>query len=155
MERMVLLTMIFFASFIIFSCQTAPEGHTAQPESPPAGATVLRADFNDDGVVDRSEFEDAMVARFAELDVNGDGELDQQEFGGKTDDPRRRRLADRQFARQDANADGLVQWEEYRAASVRTFDLLDADGDGILSQEELATAREMAGGALDARERRR
>lgn len=76
-------------------------------------------------------------------DSNGDGQVSLDEFVAA-----RTALAEREFARLDADADGMLSSEELRGAArgLRRgpgpdLERLDADGDGALSLAELQVVR--------------
>lgn len=117
-------------------------------------------DTNENGTVEKSEFDAMMDKRFAETDTNGGG-ITLEEYQAKSaadaeawrerrearrqekDEKRAEREAERsermaerlksRFDRLDANEDGTVTAEEYKAATDKMFERMDRDGDGILN----------------------
>ena len=98
---------------------------------------LARADANGDGIVTRAEMLADTDARFAALDTNKDGKLDQAEVqaaGG---------MRGRMMGRADANGDGTITLEEQRAQASKRFDMMDTNHDGKLDQAERDAAMEM------------
>ena len=117
-------------------------------------------DTNKNGTVEKSEFEASLAARFAETDKNGDG-ITIEEYQAKRDadmaaraerraerkaekessraektDERAARNAERtkkRFESMDANSDGKISSDEYKASGEKMFERMDRDGDGILN----------------------
>ncbi|MCG6882965.1 MAG: calcium-binding protein [Silicimonas sp.] len=77
---------------------------------------------------------------FEELDVDGSGEITAEDLTA---------LRDNRFSDLDANGDGSVNLDEFKAAQVaraeeratEMFERLDADGDGVLSRDVLERGR--------------
>ena len=98
---------------------------------PGRGMGMMRmADANGDGVVTRDEYMAATDARFARMDRNGDGVLDDSErpgrYGGDGAPPQ---AQGRKITR-----------EQFRTQQLRRFDRLDANHDGKVDQNEMAAA---------------
>ena len=121
------------------------------------------------GVETRADAIARADARFDRLDTNKDGKLTPQEIdagrpgpggrgapgadgapppppppppagpGGPTE---RGPMGARMFARMDANGDGVVDREEYRAVMLRRFDRIDTNKDGKIDAEEREAARD-------------
>ncbi len=118
---------------------------TRFPKITLAAALALGVALPATGVVAQPTGEAApRLPAFAELDMNGDGQLTVDEFTAH----RTARLQ-----AQDADGDGLLSAQELAAAAQtrmqdraarraeRMVSRLDADGDGLLSLEEIADAR--------------
>ncbi len=103
------------------------------------GMGMMRmADANGDGVVTRDEYVAATDARFARMDSNGDGVLDESERPGRRGPP--------------TGADGAgpppggpghggkITREQFRQQAMRRFDRLDTNHDGKVDQNEMAAA---------------
>ena len=69
---------------------------------------------------------------FATTDLNGDGQIDREEY--------HRRMMDTMFFA-DANGDGMLTMDELPAADPGRFQAADRNGDGMLSSEEFTDAR--------------
>lgn len=104
------------------------------------------ADTNGDGVIDQAEIDAVADADFDTLDYNGDGAVtiediyndEQGEPGGATRNPDL--SAHLPF---DANSDGSITREEYRAyLDAELLAEMDSDGDGQISFEEYRTYEE-------------
>ena len=132
---------------------------------------MAKIDINGDGTVTRAEAETAATARFAEMDLDTDGFLTQDEMRAfnmarrdemrekrdemNDDRPRRERdpekmaarMAEMQakgaerFAAIDTNGDGQLSPVEFAAPQMDRFSKADANGDGSISPEEHAAAR--------------
>jgi Ca2+-binding EF-hand superfamily protein len=126
-----------------------------------------RLDANHDGKLDQSDRAERQKARFDRVDANRDGSLSYDEFAAahadrdgarekhsarNGDRPRRHgphRMAARGFGRgggmvrlADADKDGAITRDEFRAAALARFDRLDADKDGAVTGEEAKAARD-------------
>lgn len=103
------------------------------------GSTALLADDEQQTLLPRVD------SVFAQLDVNGDGVIDEDETEWLRDAIMDRattmpaRLGN-QMRRLDANGDGKVSRDEFRARTL-LFDRADRDGDGKLSAGELLVIR--------------
>lgn len=101
------------------------------------GMGMMRmADANGDGVVTRDEWTAATDARFARMDRNGDGVLDDSE----RPDRRGPAVADATPASSGSRDGGKITREQYRAQAMRRFDRLDTNHDGKIDQTEMAAA---------------
>jgi Ca2+-binding EF-hand superfamily protein len=100
------------------------------------------ADANRDGVVTRVEFDAAVVKRFASLDLNGDGVVDQADLPkrlrNRLGDDDRTSIVVKKF---DTDGDGHISRTEFATRIGRVFELADRDQNGELSAAELAAAK--------------
>ena len=109
------------------------------------GRMFDRMDQDGDGLVTRSEAEEARGRWFERLDADGDGYLTIEEMsaqrhrdGGEGKAARR----ERHFARLDRDGDGRIGQSEFAAKSGHWIERIDADGDGAVSREEWRSAAE-------------
>jgi hypothetical protein len=110
-----------------------------------AGATLQSADTNKDGIVTRAEFNGARIARFAQMDRNGDGFVSRDDFRTLLRlRPQAGQRLDSLLAAGDANHDGRLSREEQLAAPMPLFERVDANRDGKIDAKEMAAARENA-----------
>ncbi|MDP9423535.1 MAG: EF-hand domain-containing protein [Pseudomonadota bacterium] len=76
---------------------------------------------------------------FAKLDTNGDGSISKAEFEAKAALPAIKdatEMANANVDRFDANKDGSITRDEYRAPTLTNFDRLDLNKDGTLAVAE-------------------
>ena len=100
------------------------------------GMAMLRmADANGDGVVTRDEYLAAVDARFARMDRNGDGVLDESERPARRGPP-----PGADGAPPSPGAGAKITREQFRAQNLRRFDRLDTNRDGKIDQAEMAAA---------------
>lgn len=76
---------------------------------------------------------------FARTDTNKDGQLSLAEVKAKAPAPRMTG-SDQMIQKLDANKDGKIGQDEYRATPLANFDRLDSDKDGSLSPQEQKAA---------------
>lgn len=142
MTRLCLATTLATLAALSIGAGTAAAG-------PFQGRLLQRLDTNQDGGVDRGEFETAMANRFVRLDANRDGALDTDEIEIARERVARRldaamTVAENRMEKRDTDGDGKIS----RAEFVRVpalFDLADKDRDGRLDKDELAAARDAFG----------
>lgn len=99
-------------------------------------------DGNDDGRVDRAEFDRARGEQFARTDGDGNGALGRDEYLAEFEDRLDRRIAalgegsDRQtrvrFGALDGDKDGRMTFAEYQVSGKRMFDSADRNKDGAV-----------------------
>lgn len=94
-------------------------------------------DANGDGRVDKQEFAKAREIRFGRMDADGDGAVTLAEL----EDRSRRERTERLFGHIDADGDGRVTMAEFTAAGDKMFARLDGNEDGFLSMGELERRR--------------
>jgi hypothetical protein len=135
------------------------------------GMGMMRADTDGDGRISRAEAAAAADTRFARMDANGDGKLTPEEMGprggrGGSDmppppppavadaaapPPARGMGGGRGIRRADADGNGSLTRDEFRALEMRRFDRLDANQDGFIDQGEMQAMRDRM---MQMRERR-
>lgn len=106
-------------------------------------------DRNEDGAVDRAEFDALREQMFLAKDSNGDGKLTVEDWKGpraqmnddddddnQGDDDRRGVRRGGMMERLDTDNDGGISKEEFLARPARMFDLADADDDGKVTLDE-------------------
>lgn len=115
---------------------TTPEPPAATPSETAAEGFAV-TDLNQDGRVDREEYQRRMVEVFFVYDRDKDGVLIATEIVD---------LDPRAFAAADRNGDGKVTLQEYLNARFKDFDAADANHDGvlILDEAEVWSARQGA-----------
>lgn len=116
------------------------------PTSHTANGMLELYDRNQDGVVDRAEFDAARAASFAATDTDGNASLSlaeySAEFDGRLEQQRVRVRADAQrqakvrFAALDTDKDGRMTFAEYQASGKRMFDRADSNGDGVVDARD-------------------
>lgn len=117
----------------------APMGARRRPD---AAQLFASADANHDGVVTRDEFIAARAQKFASLDRDGDGFIDENDVPRRL--RTRRNASDRVselIAQFDTDGDGRISQSEFSAGPTLAFDRADTDHNGELSADELAAAR--------------
>ena len=102
----------------------------AQVVPDPAPQRFEAADTNDDGKVDRAEY-DGFVAELALLyDANRDGRINREEVNENlAHNPAR-------FDEIDKNRDQYINLKELQAYSDSDFKAMDANGDGAIDRDE-------------------
>jgi Ca2+-binding EF-hand superfamily protein len=136
-----------------------PAAAEAKPVSRSALSDELNADYADldadkDGKVTGEEIKARLVRKaeadlavlkkarddaFAKLDTNNDGSISKAEFEARAPLPAMKdptELATANLTRFDADKDGAVTQEEFRAPTLTNFDKLDKNKDGTLSVAE-------------------
>ena len=109
-----------------------------------ARAAICRyEDLNHDGVVTRTEFDQAMQQEFASAAKGG--ALNADQFYAITAS-HVHESATRTFARLDANQDGKLDLAEFSASELRYFGRLDRNGDGVVTHDEIGAGRRTASG---------
>jgi hypothetical protein len=117
--------------------QAAPATRPATGHARPEGG-IMRYDKNNDGVVERAEWQAAQEKRFKRLDTDHDGKLSQDELmaGAKkgTEEQEQRKSA--AFKRLDADKNGVVALDEFLAQGKHAFARCDSNGDGRTNAQE-------------------
>jgi Ca2+-binding EF-hand superfamily protein len=81
-----------------------------------------------------------MQIKFRQLDTNKDGQLSQAEFMVVVPTLRANETPDQLLAKLDANKNGSVTNDEFRAPDLAKFNRIDANRDGIATLEEMRRA---------------
>ena len=124
----------------------AAPGDPDPGKAPPARertSGLMRYDTNNDGFVDRAEWDAGQEARFKLLDTNRDGKLTKDElFVGNGTPPSDRQLQGQAtyFRLLDGDKDGTVSKAEFMAQSGRNFARCDLDKDGRINTAECRQA---------------
>ncbi|MFL6593146.1 MAG: EF-hand domain-containing protein [Luteimonas sp.] len=100
----------------------------AQVAAAPAPDRFDAADTNDDGRVDRAEYDGFFAELVLLYDNDRDGRLSRAEVANARDPSK--------FDLIDANHDGFITLQEIDAYSVSDFAVLDANGDGAIDRSE-------------------
>lgn len=116
------------------------------PTSHTANGMLELYDRNQDGAVDRDEFDAVRAAGFAANDADGNGTLSlaeyTAEFSGRLEQQRQRVRADAarqarvRFASLDKDTDGRMTFAEYQLSGKRMFDRADSNGDGVVDARD-------------------
>jgi Ca2+-binding EF-hand superfamily protein len=93
-------------------------------------------DTNKDGRVTQAEIDGVRDAQVKRFDRDGNGSLGLEEYQALWLDAMRPRMT-RQFQANDANADGSITVEEFRARFSGMTERLDRNDDGAITQDEL------------------
>ncbi len=117
-----------------------PRTVTPRPDRQNSG--IMRYDTNNDGFVDRAEWNAGQEARFKELDTNHDGKLTKEELFAQSRSTSDRTLErqDAFFRRMDRDHDGFVSQDEFMAQAARNFARCDLDKDGRTNTAECRQA---------------
>jgi len=131
------------------------DGALSKEDVPPSGgpAAMKLADTDGDGKVSKEEFQKRFTNlpedRFAKLDKNSDGFLDEKDRALSPQAPRQSPRAWEDVvtniaAQSDADKDGKVTFEEYSKGKENmpraAFDALDTNKDGVLSKDDKGPA---------------
>ncbi len=128
-----------------FAALIAASGAQAQTQGKPLGL-YSRMDSNGDGKVSLAEFEATHATQLARFDTNKDGTVTLAEvdafFAGHLQGPgaqlTQQRLANLKAA--DANGDGIISADEFKAVGDAEFHRADTNGDGFIDAHEADVA---------------
>jgi Ca2+-binding EF-hand superfamily protein len=141
--------------------QDAANADEGKPVTRAELSTRLDADYadidaNKDGKVDATEINARLVksaeaeielikkerdAAFAKIDADGNGSISRAEFDARAKLPTIKQPDAKPFLdRFDANKDGNISKDEFRAPTMSNFEKLDKDKDGTLSLAEQKAA---------------
>lgn len=111
----------------------AAAGRAAELEKryDPHGA-FAETDANNDGSVDRGEFQARIVEIFYFADTDKNGFLSPEE--------QKRLVFPEDFTEDDKDADGRISLREFLRVRFAEFDAVDTDHDGMLSLDEVVAA---------------
>jgi Ca2+-binding EF-hand superfamily protein len=114
----------------------AEEGN-AEFASGPAGVATPVSDFDStdrdaNGMISVEEFRNRMTKVFFELDSDGDGILQEDEFSAVLIAP--------QHELADSDGDKAISHREFMGHTILLFESVDSDEDGHFTKEELAAA---------------
>lgn len=167
MKRVGFAALLVAALPAIATAQTAAKPAAAEEAKPVTRAVLsdeLNADYADldadkDGKVTGDEIKARLLHKaeadlavlkkardeaFAKLDTNSDGSISRAEFDARAPLPAIKdptELANSNLSRFDADKDGSITQDEFRAPTLANFDKLDKNKDGTLSvAEQKATA---------------
>lgn len=97
-------------------------------------------DRNGDGIVDQDEYEAGARASFASMDTNRDGWISLDELRASMDPNAggigADGLARKQLAAMDLNDDNLISEDEFVAFANQSIPTFDKNGDGRLTRED-------------------
>jgi Ca2+-binding EF-hand superfamily protein len=110
MNKITVLAALAAATFAV-----SAQAQRGPPQDPYGDATVSKTDASAAG-----------AKRFAELDINMDGFLSEDELG---------RMA-RMMGQADTNGDGKLSAEEFAEMETSRFDMMDGNHDGQLTRAE-------------------
>lgn len=126
---------VLMAWLFVTPKSAAAQGTTAVEKGQYNAVELLRLmDKNKDGKVSRAEWDGFMNKEFDWLDVNHDGQLDENELArlhlGNY-------LAPQLLPLMDKNKNGKVERREFMSFMSQEFDRLDTNHDGLLDVDEL------------------
>ena len=114
----------------------------------PGRRGMMRYDTNNDGFVDRAEWNAGQEARFKQLDTDKDGKLSRDELFARTPaapgnvlpTEAQQRRQDSYFRQLDADKDGFVSKAEFMTQAEKNFARCDLDKDGRITTAECRQA---------------
>ena len=84
----------------------------------------------------RQQFQQQLAAKFRQLDTNKNGSLSPAEFQAAMPNISAAGTPDQMLARLDANHNGTVDANEFRAPDLAQFNRADANKDGVVTPDE-------------------
>lgn len=114
-----------------------------------------KADANQDGIIDQSEFAAGQAAHFKAIDANADGSVTPEEMKAFREQQRakmeekRAEMAAKFFQTADKNSDGKIVAAEWPQDGRLKFEKADANGDGAVTADELGKAHKPRDGKPD------
>lgn len=115
------------------------------------GKMWQKADSNQDGAIDRAEFDALRSGHFARFDGDGNGAVTAAEIEAFIDKRhaekaeeaagKGRNHGERMLKRLDTDGDGNITAVEWQASAEKRFARLDANGDGKIEPSELPKHR--------------
>lgn len=145
---MLKLVSLAAALLVAIPALAAPDAKPTQTKPTRATKGIMRYDANNDGMVDRSEWNAGQEARFRQLDADNDGKLSHDELfarasaSGRNVTPTERQIRRRAtyFERLDSDQDGIVSREEFMALADSNFSRCDLNKDGRTDTAECRQA---------------
>jgi Ca2+-binding EF-hand superfamily protein len=125
---------VLTSGFLATGAVTAASDPISDPTAEDARKAHAEVDVNGDGSVDREEFYDRMVEMFYHNDGDKNGYLDRTEL--------RKIQEEMVFDPADENGDGKLTMGEYIDQRFEAFRSADVNSDGLLSVEEVVAAYE-------------
>lgn len=121
------------------SCAAAPAPAQSQDPIRQLQASFESVDGDGDGVITRDEYRSVQLARWTQIDRNGDGHLTEEDFPRFAAERARTLLAEN--AHLDADGNGRISQTEFVDGQPPVFRRADRNGDGVLTRTEVeATA---------------
>ena len=135
MQKLLLVLTISGCLALTGSLAAEEEDH-AVATAPAGEATPVAhyesADRDANGKISVEEFRNRMTKVFFELDANGDGALQEDEFSSVLIAPHH------EIA--DGDGDKAISHKEFMGHTIYLFETVDSDADGHFTKEELAAA---------------
>ncbi|MEL6781476.1 MAG: EF-hand domain-containing protein [Pseudomonadota bacterium] len=126
-------------SALLLSAATGPAIAQSQDPIRQVLANFERIDIDGDGAISRAEHRNVQVARWPQIDRNGDGYLSEEDFPRFAARRVRTQLA--QIAYLDVNSDGRISQDEFVNGPAPLFQHADQNGDGAVTRSEVEAAR--------------
>lgn len=110
----------------------APEAPKSAKVAPPSTSELIaRLDSDNDQTIDISELGKAASDIFDSIDTDGDGGIDQKAVA--------KRITPKEFKKADADADKVLNKNEYFGYGDSLLRLADANKDGVLDEKEFGS----------------